>query len=127
MENGKRLWVAKGRSGQEYLYVGDKPPKKLPNGMAWAFDGVVIPLPKGCIRNLTRRYPKFEDKPIEINNGQQNSVLHVRNLKNKVLHHLLTEKYGESGRKQGFLQECGKENDKRLIRNLENGDEENEK
>lgn len=104
MKIKSRIWVVKESTGEEFMFMGENAPVKE-NG-SWSYDGVIIELPKGCVRNLTK-VVGVTGEAVEITQKQQRRVSFQRNLKNRIIHTLLDEKYGENA-KAGYLLEVEK-------------------
>ena len=98
------IWLAVGKTGNEYLYDGDEAPIRSENG-AITFDGMIIKLPKGAIRHLTQKILTPEDEPVSLTVKKLARVTYHRNTKNIVLHRLVEEKYGKENYLAGFLKE----------------------
>ena len=98
------IWLAVGKTGNEYLYDGDEAPARNENGTIM-FGGTVIKLPKGAIRHLTQKILTPEDEPVSLTVKKLARVTYHRNTKNIVLHRLVEEKYGKENYFAGFLKE----------------------
>lgn len=106
METNKKLWLAVNECGEECLYIGEEPPVKSGNGEKWDFEGEIIVLPKGSIRNLSQKYNQsFNDDPIKFNRKLMAYVSFKRNNKNTMIRRLLAEKYGEVNKNAGYFKE----------------------
>lgn len=102
----KPIWLAYNKDGQEFMCVGENAPYF--DGDKLLFNGELsVPLPRGSIRNLTKRVMETTEKPIRLSRKLMMNVGFSRDRKNAVISKLLADKYGKGNERAGFLVENG--------------------